>query len=401
MLGIIHRDLKPDNVLLHSGHWKLADFGIARDEEIGTQSLTFAGSGTPHYMAPELWESKPPTIKSDLYALGCMALELLTGSLPYSGGIGAIRNGHLNESVPHVPAKDPTLGNLIARLMSKDPGERPQDSRAVIDRLLRAGKSQAIAQTAIARSMQSYARDVSELTTNQAAAERAAEETRQLAAQARAELIDIFSDARDELELIEPDISFDLGDPTTTKELCAIHSPIATLAFRQQLSQPFKYVNDQDPAAALARQRLIVIGYARISNRLVERGMSRLHYNYTDQGRPDKEAEGINACNIYYAPSGSRMSWQISRFAPIDRQVSSRGYYIEVGPSWHTHGLDDSKILRYFARNRDTTGLYGASFHGAEPLTVESALRLFQEAIELRLPAAGAGFEAEGPRCRS
>lgn len=78
-IGIIHRDLKPANVLKQLGKWKLADFGIARDEEIGTQNPTFIGWGSSPYMAPELWELKSPTVKTDLYALGCVAFELLNG----------------------------------------------------------------------------------------------------------------------------------------------------------------------------------------------------------------------------------------------------------------------------------------------------------------------------------
>ena len=79
-IGIIHRDLKPANVLRHTGRWKLADFGIARDQEIGTQDPTFVGWGSLPYMAPELWELKSPTIKTDLYALGCLGFELLAAA---------------------------------------------------------------------------------------------------------------------------------------------------------------------------------------------------------------------------------------------------------------------------------------------------------------------------------
>lgn len=75
--GIIHRDLKPGNVLLADGRWKLADFGIARDESIGTADPTFVGWGTLAYMAPEIWDARSPTVKTDLYAFGCLAHERL------------------------------------------------------------------------------------------------------------------------------------------------------------------------------------------------------------------------------------------------------------------------------------------------------------------------------------
>ena len=58
--SVVHRDLKPGNVLRHEGRWKLADFGISRDSELGTQSLTWQGAGSLPYMAPEMWALKRP-----------------------------------------------------------------------------------------------------------------------------------------------------------------------------------------------------------------------------------------------------------------------------------------------------------------------------------------------------
>jgi eukaryotic-like serine/threonine-protein kinase len=137
-IGIIHRDLKPANVLRHAGRWKLADFGIARDQEIGTQDPTFVGWGSLAYMAPELWELKSPTIKTDLYALGCLGYELLAGAPPYTGDQAALRAGHLTQAPPEAPCGDVVLKSLIGRLIAKRPEDRPQDARAVLDRLRRA-----------------------------------------------------------------------------------------------------------------------------------------------------------------------------------------------------------------------------------------------------------------------
>jgi len=98
--SIIHRDLKPANILRHQGHWKLADFGIARDQEIGTQDPTWVGAGSPPYMAPDIWLGRSPTIKTDLYALGCLGYELLAGTppYPYRGDLAAARAAHLTKS---------------------------------------------------------------------------------------------------------------------------------------------------------------------------------------------------------------------------------------------------------------------------------------------------------------
>ena len=156
--GIIHRDLKPANVLRHDGRWKLADFGIARDEEIGTQDPTFMGGGTPYYMAPELWEPKRPTVKTDLYALGCLAYELLAGAPPYTGNdLAAIRAGHLTQAPPEAPCSDAVLRNLIGRLLAKQPGGRPQDARAVLERLRQTLASRTPVQEAIARGLGTHA----------------------------------------------------------------------------------------------------------------------------------------------------------------------------------------------------------------------------------------------------
>ncbi len=152
-IGIIHRDLKPANVLHHGGYWKPADFGIARDQEIGTQDPTWIVAGSRPYMAPEIWELKSPTVKTDLYALGCLGFELLAGTPPFTGDAAAIRAGHLMQAPPEVPCSNITLKNLIARLIAKDPGDRPQDARAVLDRLRKAPLPRNPVQEAIARGL--------------------------------------------------------------------------------------------------------------------------------------------------------------------------------------------------------------------------------------------------------
>lgn len=90
--GIVHRDLKPDNVLLYDGRWCVADFGISRDLDVRTATVTFQGVGTVPYVAPERWRSQPATRKSDLYALGCIAYELATGHTVFTGDQDAQRH---------------------------------------------------------------------------------------------------------------------------------------------------------------------------------------------------------------------------------------------------------------------------------------------------------------------
>ena len=136
--GIIHRDLKPSNVFLTSdGKCKLGDFGIARDLHAG--NLTDAGLtvGTYAYMPPELVKGERAiTGLVDLYSLGCMLFELLTGRTPYVGdNFAQIFEQHLKSKPPspsEFGAQCPRgMENLIDQLLAKDPEQRPFNARTV------------------------------------------------------------------------------------------------------------------------------------------------------------------------------------------------------------------------------------------------------------------------------
>jgi len=140
--GIVHRDLKPANLLItKEGVLKLTDFGIARDTE--ATALTQAGKtlGTMNYMAPEQISGKSPvTRRTDLYALGCVLFELLTGRVPFQSETQAeLLFKHLDEAPPSVREFNQTvpvgLTKLIDELLSKEPEDRPYDALAVQVRL--------------------------------------------------------------------------------------------------------------------------------------------------------------------------------------------------------------------------------------------------------------------------
>ena len=130
--AIIHRDLKPGNILLHDEKWKLSDFGIARDADLGTQDPTFVGAGSYAYMPPEKRTGQSPTIKTDLYSLGCLFFEILAGSPPFGGPDAEdYSRQHQQEEPPDLTGGDAVLKRLVIRLLMKDPTKRPQDARAV------------------------------------------------------------------------------------------------------------------------------------------------------------------------------------------------------------------------------------------------------------------------------
>ena len=134
--GIYHRDIKPENVLLAGdGTVKLADFGIARLAEGPRDARETAAGlifGTPHYMSPEQAAGQRQDGRSDVYALGVLLFELLTGAPPYGGASAThVLAAHLLSPVPRLPAQGPhgpipsTLADLAGRMMAKDAAERP------------------------------------------------------------------------------------------------------------------------------------------------------------------------------------------------------------------------------------------------------------------------------------
>jgi tetratricopeptide (TPR) repeat protein len=144
-LGIVHRDVKPENIFWYGGRALLADFGIAAGEQAAPDgaSLTATGMiiGTVAYMSPEQASNqKDLDGRADLYSLGCVAYELLTGRPPFvRPSAVATLAAHFADPVPPVcecrPDVDPALAALIEQLLAKDRDQRPADAAAVLDAL--------------------------------------------------------------------------------------------------------------------------------------------------------------------------------------------------------------------------------------------------------------------------
>lgn len=138
--GIVHRDLKPENVLLaDDGRIKLGDFGLAR----ATTANTATGAallGTIAYLSPELVTRGAADSRSDIYALGIMLYEMLTGEQPYKGEQPMqIAYQHANDTVPvpsaAVSGVPPELDELVAWSTARDPEDRPRDAREMLDHM--------------------------------------------------------------------------------------------------------------------------------------------------------------------------------------------------------------------------------------------------------------------------
>jgi serine/threonine protein kinase len=143
-LGVIHRDLKPENVLLlprgGTDFAKLTDFGIAKIVDAPAITFTEQRFGTPGYIAPEYIDGEPATALGDLYALGVVTYQMVTGVLPFDAKLpvellaAALQGVPVKPSVrtPGVPAD---LEELILRMIARRPEDRPRDAHAIHDAL--------------------------------------------------------------------------------------------------------------------------------------------------------------------------------------------------------------------------------------------------------------------------
>jgi serine/threonine-protein kinase len=142
-LGIVHRDIKPENILISKdGRIKIADFGLARGELIGT-TMTAESSvilGSVSYLSPEQVQRGIADSRSDVYAAGIVAYEMLTGEKPFSGDSPIqIAYKHVNEAIPRLRKKRKDipqgLDELIASATAKNPDDRPRAAGEFLARL--------------------------------------------------------------------------------------------------------------------------------------------------------------------------------------------------------------------------------------------------------------------------
>jgi len=137
-IGVLHRDVKPGNVLLRDdGSLAFIDFGLAR--QLGLESdITGEGAifGTPHYMSPEQGHGQPLDERSDLYSLGVVLHEMLTGRKPYVAETPlAVIYHHANTAIPQLPGPAAHLQPLLEALLAKRPTERTASAAEIVARI--------------------------------------------------------------------------------------------------------------------------------------------------------------------------------------------------------------------------------------------------------------------------
>lgn len=141
---LVHKDLKPENIMLEAGTGKIViiDFGLARYAiDLTTDATTVKVgepiTGSPLYMAPELWEKRGVNLKADIYSYGVILFQMLTGEVPFKGDLADVKNGHLKGSVPNVrrknPAAPPGMQKVIEKAMAKDSWERYANALDLVD----------------------------------------------------------------------------------------------------------------------------------------------------------------------------------------------------------------------------------------------------------------------------
>jgi serine/threonine-protein kinase len=139
--GIVHRDVKPSNIMIiRDGHVKITDFGIARMESASVRTQTGMVLGSPKYMSPEQVMGKLIDQRSDIFSLGVMLYEMLTGKAPFMGeNVNAIMYQTLNGVPPQPSSVNPAipamLNFIVAKALAKDLDSRYQNARELADDL--------------------------------------------------------------------------------------------------------------------------------------------------------------------------------------------------------------------------------------------------------------------------
>ncbi|MFC5381224.1 protein kinase domain-containing protein [Aquipuribacter nitratireducens] len=147
-IGLVHRDVKPANLVESDGHVCVTDFGIARAADAVPVTRTGLVMGTAEYLSPEQARGQRATTASDVYSLGVVAYELLSGQPPFTGSAADVARAHVHDPVPALPGSGPGavpagMRATVARCLRKDPAQRP-DVTELAERLRALGEGRGL-----------------------------------------------------------------------------------------------------------------------------------------------------------------------------------------------------------------------------------------------------------------
>jgi serine/threonine protein kinase len=163
--GVVHRDIKPENVMIREdGVIKLMDFGIARFLEESAITMTGSLIGSPAYMSPEQVLERTPDTRSDIFSLGAMLFNLVTGHRAFPGLnpsviLKKVIEGDHARVLDLQPSVAPDLAVLIEQMLSPSPGDRPSDAQEVVVRMQQFLEEMAIGEENIAWSLERFTAD--------------------------------------------------------------------------------------------------------------------------------------------------------------------------------------------------------------------------------------------------
>ncbi|MFI7529692.1 protein kinase [Nocardia salmonicida] len=137
---VFHRDIKPENISYYQGRWCLSDFGTAKAADAQTATYTWKNAALNAYAAPERWNDDEFAQAGDVYSVGVVIYEVLTGQRPFPGPLTAdFKTQHTTWTVPPLVTADRRLAGLVEQMLDKVPGRRP-GADAILDRVTRIGE---------------------------------------------------------------------------------------------------------------------------------------------------------------------------------------------------------------------------------------------------------------------
>lgn len=305
--SVVHRDIKPSNILFQNGAWKLADFGISKDES-RQNTATWTGSGTLDYRAPEVFVDGRENLLSDLYALGCVLYELRTGRPPFADHKD-IRRAHEVEIPAPIDDIDPRLDRLIHHLLAKQPAVRPQSPEEVLRLALPVGAGSPLGQRYL-RLASRYARAEGQTSLEEARKGR----LRRLAAEAVARLENLLNQAVRDLETVPMDVEF-IKDEHTSSWLIRLYG--------HQLS-------------------ITLVGGGETADDLVCMGVLHVLAEGEQSGR-------YPTANLVCEEADETLRWSMLRFTPNQLAIDSE----RIGQQGQWTGLKEKELWTAWARRRD------------------------------------------------